>query len=63
MDRLILFDKTYDSESLYDLGRDIEEAIDEQYNPVMLNLPKDRHGFSPGSFEVTIVWENTDVDQ
>lgn len=57
MNTLIIFSKTYDSESLYDLVRDVQEAITEEYNPLMLNLPKDKHGFYPGRFKVAIVWE------
>ena len=57
MTALIIFSKTYDSESLYDLDRDVQEAILEEYNPLMLNLPKDKHGFYQGRFKVAIVWE------
>ena len=51
-----LFKKDYDGESLYDLSRDIAEAIDETYNPVAASIPKDEHGFQQGIFHVTIEW-------
>jgi hypothetical protein len=48
---MIIFDKVYYCESLYDLGRDIDEAIEESYE-----LPKDEEGFILGKFKVTIEW-------
>jgi hypothetical protein len=59
---MIIFEKNYDYESLYknfiDLGREIEESIDESYNPSMGELIKN----SPsdcvhGTFTVTIEWD------
>jgi hypothetical protein len=51
-----IFNETYDSESLYDLERDISEAFDVDYNPVVKEIPVDEHGFQEGTFEVTIKW-------
>lgn len=53
---MIVFEKEYDGESLYDLGRDIAEAIDETYNDAFKEIPTDEHGFSSGTFKVTIEW-------
>ena len=49
-----VFRKTYSSESLCDLGRDIEEAVDPAFNGALAAAP----GFlqSSGSFIVTIDW-------
>lgn len=52
-----IFKKEYDGESLYDLGRDVSEAIIEDYNPVLSDIPTDEHGFQTGTFEVTITWK------
>lgn len=55
-DMQIVFLKSYDGESLYDLSRDIDEAIDEVYNPIMKTIPVDEHGFQKGRFAVSILW-------
>jgi len=52
----LIFKKTYDGESLYDLGRDVSEAFDEKYNPNMNGISQDEHGFMEGEFTVTIIW-------
>ena len=52
-----LFEKDYDYESLYDLSRDLAEASDETFNPVMAELPKDENGFIEGTFTVKIEWK------
>lgn len=60
MDSKTIFNKQYDGESLYDLARDISEAMVEEYNPIIGEIPVDQHGFQAGSFEVSIIWtENT----
>lgn len=46
-----LLAKDYDDESLYDLERDVSEAVDESHA-----IPKDEHGFRKGTFRVTITW-------
>ena len=51
-----LFEKNYDGESLCDLMRDIYEALNEDYNPQLINIPKDEFNFPSGAFKVTIEW-------
>lgn len=53
---MIVFEKEYDGESLYDLGRDIAEAIDVTYNPIVEEIPQDEYGFQLGTFKVIIEW-------
>ena len=53
-----LFKKSYDAEGLYDLERDISEALNGQYNIAMEVLPTNDQGFTRGSFEVTVVWRD-----
>lgn len=48
--------KEYDGESIVDLGRDIYEAFDTEYNPIADQIPVDTYGFQKGSFTVSIVW-------
>lgn len=52
----IIFTQTYDGESLYDLERDMAEAIDANYNPLAKAIPVDEHGIQQGVFKVTIEW-------
>lgn len=54
---IVLLDKTYDGESIYDLTRDVDEAIDESMTPELKNIPKDEYGFQQGKFVVSIVWQ------
>jgi hypothetical protein len=58
---LELFRETYDGESLYDLDRDVAEALMEEYNPKMSQVSQDEHGLHKGSFIVTIEWRDDDV--
>jgi hypothetical protein len=51
-----IFEKSYDGESLYDLQRDAGEAVSEEYNDKMQQLPVDQYGFTAGMFKVTIEW-------
>lgn len=53
---MIIFKKEYDGESLYDLDRDVAEAVDETHNYSIKDIPKDEHGFQTGTFKVTIEW-------
>lgn len=57
-DRIVLFEKDYDAESLCDLGRDVEEAVTEDFNPEIPKIPVDEHGFQTGIFKVKIEWIN-----
>jgi hypothetical protein len=49
-----IFEKTYDGESLHDLGRDISECLDENFNEASSKIPTDEYGFHQGEFTVTI---------
>ena len=51
-----IFEKDYDGESMIDLERDIWESLSDVYNPVMMSVPSDEHGFLQGTFTVTITW-------
>ena len=53
---MIVFEKEYDGESLYDLDRDIAESLDEAYNEIVKEIPTDEHGFQLGTFKVQISW-------
>lgn len=53
-----LFNREYSSEELCDVERDVSEALSEEYNLFVANIPKDEHGFHRGAFEVSIVWIN-----
>lgn len=56
VDSRTLLDKTYSSEELSDLSRDVDEAFDERFTPAAKGIPKDEHGFDKGQFKVTITW-------
>lgn len=51
-----IFQKDYDGESICDLSRDISEAFDERFNPLVADIPEIEHGFHAGTFKVTIEW-------
>ena len=53
---MILHQKDYDGESLYDLSRDIHECFDGDFNPPSMEIPKDEYGFHKGTFRVTVEW-------
>jgi hypothetical protein len=52
-----IFKQEYSGESLCDVDRDVSEAIDSDFNPVMKEIPVDKHYFQEGTFTVTITWE------
>lgn len=52
----LIFSKTYDGNSLCDLGRDVEEAWEGEYNEAVRAIPVDEFGFPTGQFVLTIVW-------
>jgi hypothetical protein len=52
----IIFEKKYDGETLYDLGRDIHECFDKSFNPKVENIPVDEYGFQQGNFVVSVKW-------
>ena len=51
-----LFEKKYDGESMADIGRDVYEAFNKDFNPLVENIPQDVHGFPQGEFIVSIEW-------
>lgn len=53
---LKLLEKEYDGESIVDMSRDIYEAFDDRFNPVISEVPTDMYGFQTGTFKVTITW-------
>jgi hypothetical protein len=53
---MIILDKKYDGESIVDLDRDISEMFDEEFDPRIETIPKDKHGFMKGTFKVTVEW-------
>jgi len=52
-----VFSKEYDGESLYDVYRDVSEALKVIYNPILNNIPQDEYGIQQGTFKVVITWE------
>lgn len=60
MDDIDVFEKEYSDECLYDLCRDVSEAVDPKYNPVIKDIPdmKDCEGFRRGYFTVKITWKD-----
>lgn len=53
---MTLFEKDYDGKNLYDLKRDIAEAFEVKFNPLIKDVPIDQHGFPMGKFTVTVTW-------
>ena len=53
-----IFTKEYSDEELYDVERDVMEALQEEYNPIVAGIPKDKDGFRTGTFVVNIEWVN-----
>ncbi|WEM33208.1 hypothetical protein EJP02_147 [Escherichia phage EJP2] len=51
-----IFSKEYDGEDLYDLNRDISEALDERFNTLVGSIPTDENGIQEGKFIVTVKW-------
>ena len=52
----VIFDKEYSAEELSDLDRDVNEAFDSVYNPLVKDIPSDENNFMLGTFKVTIEW-------
>jgi hypothetical protein len=51
-----VFFKEYDGESIVDIDRDVSEAMLEEYNEKLKDIPKDKHGFQSGKFRISIRW-------
>jgi hypothetical protein len=55
--QISIFNKRYDGEGIADVGRDISEAFDEDYNEAMKNVTTDEHGIPRGGFVVSVLWD------
>lgn len=53
---ITIFSRKYDGESIVDMPRDVDEALDEDYNPDMKDIPFDASGFPKGFVKITIEW-------
>jgi len=53
---MIIFEKEYDGESLCDLNRDVSEAFDADFNPIVSKIPTDKYGIQLGKFKVVMMW-------
>jgi U3 small nucleolar ribonucleoprotein component len=53
--------KEYDGESMVDMERDLSEALDENYNQVMRDIPKDEYGIHQGMFVICLKWIEGDA--
>lgn len=54
----IIFTREYSDEELHDVERDVTEALQEDYNPILPVIPRDKNGFRRGTFVVSIEWVN-----
>lgn len=52
----VLLEKEYDSESLVDKDRDVNEMFQFPEDKDLLKVPVDEYGFHRGSFKVKIVY-------
>lgn len=60
MTAAVIFTKTYDGESIVDMGRDVHEAFDPRFNEAAKQITQDEHGFQTGQFVVSITWIKPD---
>lgn len=51
---MLIFEKEYCGESLPDVGRDVEEAFDPDFNSLVRQIHCDSSFFMKGTFKVTI---------
>lgn len=58
--KMNIFEQKYDGESLCDVDRDISEAFDTEFNPMLENVPQDKYGFKLGTFTIKIEWSIDD---
>lgn len=58
MSTMIIFEKSYDGESIVDLGRDVVESLDQDFNPAAAAIPVDQHGFQQGRFRIVVEWQS-----
>lgn len=52
-----IFQKHYNGESIVDVSRDVWEAFDADFNPVISTIPLNQWNMHQGTFRVTIEWE------
>lgn len=52
-----IFKQQYSGESIVDVCRDVWEAFDADFNPLVENIPQDEYGIQKGTFTVTVTWE------
>lgn len=60
-DSRVLLNEKYAGDGLDDVERDVCEAFNDNYNPEIVGIPKDEHGFHAGTFTVTITWVPEEV--
>jgi hypothetical protein len=53
---VVIFERKYTDEGLYDLPRDIDECFDERFNKKIGFLKPNEDGFREGTFKVTVQW-------
>jgi hypothetical protein len=53
---MILFQKTYDGDSIYDVPGDVIEVFDIKFTPELGDIPVDEYGIQQGTFVVKIEW-------
>lgn len=58
---IVMFDKNYRGEDLCDVGRDVSEAFDEDFNELLKRIPQDRHGLPCGKFDIKITWHPEEI--
>lgn len=54
---MIIFEKKYSGESIYDVSQDLADAFDSSYNPAINDIPVDEYGFQSGTFTIKIEWD------
>lgn len=58
---MIIFNKQYDGESICDVQRDIIEAFDSRFNPLVKDIPQNEDGFPLGTFVVTVTYKEESI--
>jgi hypothetical protein len=59
----VIFDKTYDGETIADVQRDLIESFDPRFNPKAKDIPVDEYGFQKGRFKITVEWINPNQEE
>ena len=54
---MLLFEKEYNSESLFEVTKDIFELFNEEYNDDLKSIPTDEYGFAAGTFKLVVTYE------